>query len=717
MVSVRGTIGKRIRSYFLPIASIAAISIVLSSFLLSVLYIRQAGQILQVQEEERIEGAIQLFSQIHFGSVPSFLSIMEEEPIRDFLFGRKSLRERALQALKVLDRSLVNNELIDSIYLYSTASGILSTRAGLEREDYTDPGVLEFLEGVKNHGSPLYRLRKVSLQEEPSPRNYFTLVFGSISSSRHQIGYAMVVNLSEQKIRRALWGQITSSTMYILDREGRFLSHPDAVHFGDLARKDPRFVPIILDPSPRGIRTVRDEKGTRWIATWIDHPEIRWRFVTLASEDALFGPIFRVRNWAILASIGLLAIATLGSYLVSLQISRRIQRKRMILDFLREEINQDEHEVQRALFHRTFLSRWRKPLGMALGVLDERMKGSTVQESRSFAEMVEEVFEQTRIREVEVIELGESSILIYGTAVSPPIAMFESLKEYLLQTEGVVLGGYYIAGQFGVEDLVEGYACLQRAFRIDYLREKGELKAVPLEKTVVGRQRSCEVPGEKIPSGSLVELKDLEQAFRAGNPVEAKKAISGIADCLRRVEDPELFRFVRASVGYRLPELLHEDAELLLPGGVEGFRETLSRQDHLSDLIGFLCSVADRLQDRSSLHQERRKLELIRRVKEIVEQNLSDRSLGTEKIATEVGLSAGYLRELFKAMEGVSLLEYLGRQRLEVAKHLLQTSDLSVREVCDRSGFLNYSYFITYFKKNTGYTPKEYREKMRQQTV
>ncbi|MCX7787842.1 MAG: AraC family transcriptional regulator [Spirochaetes bacterium] len=707
MVPLRRARGNRIVSLFLPTAAIAAFSIILSALILSMLYIQQFGNILQVQEEERIRGAIQLFSQIHFGSVPAFLSIMEEEPVQDFLFGRKSLRERALQALKVLDRSLMNNELIDSIYLYSTVSGVLSTRAGLEREEPSDPTLQSFLERVGNVGFPLYRLRKVMVRGELAPRNYFTITFGSVSQLPHRIGYALVVNLSERKIRKALWGQTVSSLMYILDGEGRFLSHPEPSFFGGLAQEDSRFASLIKDPNVKGVRTVQDEKGKRWIAIWIDHPEIHWRFVTLASEESLFGPILRVRNWAILSSFGLLVFAIFGSYLISLQVNRKLQQKQMILNFLREEIHQEGNEVQGEMFHRAFLSRWRKPLAMAIGIWDGETRKGKNQEIFSFVELVEEKLVKEGTKAVEVIELGERAVLIYGGGIDDPEESFRKLKVDLETTYRIEFGGYYIERTLGAKELPHGYACLQKSFRIDYLRKRGELIPVLLEENTT--------PEEKASPVSPLDLKDLEQAFRTGSSIDAKKVVSGIEECLRNARDPDLFRYIRAAIGYRLPEILHEDAELLLPGGVRGFRTSLSECDRLDELCMVLRSVADRLQERSSIHQGRKKVELVRRVKTLIDQHLSDRSLGTEKIASEVGLSSGYLRELFRNMEGISLMEYMGRKRLEVAKNLLQTSDLSVREVCDRAGFLNYSYFITYFKKNTGYTPKEYRDRYRRE--
>jgi hypothetical protein len=142
--------------FFLPIASITSISIIVAAFFLSTLFISQFTRILQAQDAERIESAIHLFSQVHFRSIPSFLSLMEEKPIQDFLYGRGDPRERALRALQILDRAWVNNELIDSVYLYSSVSGILSTRSGWEKDRCSDPELLPFLSKLGSYGTQLY---------------------------------------------------------------------------------------------------------------------------------------------------------------------------------------------------------------------------------------------------------------------------------------------------------------------------------------------------------------------------------------------------------------------------------------------------------------------------------------------------------------------------------------------------------------------------------
>ncbi len=159
-----------------------------------------------------------------------------------------------------------------------------------------------------------------------------------------------------------------------------------------------------------------------------------------------------------------------------------------------------------------------------------------------------------------------------------------------------------------------------------------------------------------------------------------------------------------------IPDLLGDQAETLLEGGTEEFKCALSKAERLDRAERVLRPIPARLSERGDLHAERRKRELIERVKALVESRMGDRSLGTAAIASEVGLSTSYLRDLFRQTEGVALLEYVGSRRLELAKKLLLESKAPVREVCEQAGFINYSYFFTYFKKSTGQTPSEFRE-------
>lgn len=82
-----------------------------------------------------------------------------------------------------------------------------------------------------------------------------------------------------------------------------------------------------------------------------------------------------------------------------------------------------------------------------------------------------------------------------------------------------------------------------------------------------------------------------------------------------------------------------------------------------------------------------------------------------QDIADTFAVSSNYLSQTFKKHMGIGLIEYSNRQKIEEAKRLLQESTLKLYEISDMLGFNNSFYFSRVFKKVTGMTPKDYRNK------
>jgi YesN/AraC family two-component response regulator len=74
-------------------------------------------------------------------------------------------------------------------------------------------------------------------------------------------------------------------------------------------------------------------------------------------------------------------------------------------------------------------------------------------------------------------------------------------------------------------------------------------------------------------------------------------------------------------------------------------------------------------------------------------------------------LSPNYLSALFKKEVGMTLTEYIQTEKIKEAKKLISYSDTSISEICSLLNFNDQSYFTKLFKKYTGITPKQYREK------
>lgn len=83
--------------------------------------------------------------------------------------------------------------------------------------------------------------------------------------------------------------------------------------------------------------------------------------------------------------------------------------------------------------------------------------------------------------------------------------------------------------------------------------------------------------------------------------------------------------------------------------------------------------------------------------------------ISVKSISAELYITPNYFSQIFKSQLGMNFIDYLNEIRIEHAKKLLKNHKLKIYEVAEQSGYQNYKYFNTVFKKYTGYSPKEYR--------
>jgi AraC-like DNA-binding protein/uncharacterized protein YxeA len=92
--------------------------------------------------------------------------------------------------------------------------------------------------------------------------------------------------------------------------------------------------------------------------------------------------------------------------------------------------------------------------------------------------------------------------------------------------------------------------------------------------------------------------------------------------------------------------------------------------------------------------------------------NHYDNTLTLKNLAQNVNLSPFYFTRFFKKETGYTPYEYIIKTRLNNAKILLKTTDLSIKEIAFKCGFTTESSFINCFKKNTLITPGHFRKTM-----
>ena len=92
-----------------------------------------------------------------------------------------------------------------------------------------------------------------------------------------------------------------------------------------------------------------------------------------------------------------------------------------------------------------------------------------------------------------------------------------------------------------------------------------------------------------------------------------------------------------------------------------------------------------------------------------IEQHMEEKIHATD-LAKRVGYNEYYLTRLFKQETGLSVANYVKFAKVERAKILLDSTELSVQQIADKLGFTTRSYFIQCFRTVTGMTPTTWRE-------
>ena len=86
-----------------------------------------------------------------------------------------------------------------------------------------------------------------------------------------------------------------------------------------------------------------------------------------------------------------------------------------------------------------------------------------------------------------------------------------------------------------------------------------------------------------------------------------------------------------------------------------------------------------------------------------------------ESVCSNIYMSKYHFCRLFKEKIGLTVMEYVLKTRLVMAKELLEKEKTSITEVASRCGFCSLSYFSRVFKEETGMTPLAYRKRRNEQ--
>lgn len=108
--------------------------------------------------------------------------------------------------------------------------------------------------------------------------------------------------------------------------------------------------------------------------------------------------------------------------------------------------------------------------------------------------------------------------------------------------------------------------------------------------------------------------------------------------------------------------------------------------------------------------------EEIKRAQDYIEKNFQDR-ISVDQLATLCTMGRRSFERRFKKATSNTVSEYIQRVKIEAAKKGFETSRKNINEVMSEVGYADNKAFRTIFKRKTGLSPVEYRNKYNKEAI
>lgn len=689
---------------FVPLLLVVATLVIVLALVMSTLYQRETERQFASSYLSSLKLVSSLYEQRRLHAIPVIEQLFENQDVQEYLFAQTTSAEQALRSLStILDDYVLRRDYIHSIYLYNGRWGYYSTFDGYEQQDCkSDPTLSGWIQQVGE--TPLsFGLRKVrfshsfnngdaGLQEQ----DLYSMIISHRSENPDK-EYALVVNLSESEARAMFTQNIpeTEDGFYILEGDGVFLSHPDSSYFGTHVEEHSLFEQVFRLAGGEGYQILRDPGGKRYFVCWTDQGTMGWRLFYLMPMSRILAGYHEMNRSIILLVVLLLVVSLLVLARFSGSLYRSLSYERRLARYLRGESLEEEEPVIGHHLYTFALVR--------MVPLHDRYRFFSMEERADFHDAMVKLmarFLKRRMEHTLFVSLGAGEFA--WICLSSPAAMKGRLR---------LLG----------DAVHDGFSCRLNAvvgsgeLSFDSLPEWSRRMENQLQEQTVAGLSAIDFAREREPEEENVyDMQEMVVALKAKDGDAFQRAMSPL---LGRIEEhPSIFGFdlLRITLEMSVRQYVKQEMDLYHPGGTAALIDALEEGDRTIERLHLLCSDISLALHQASENRQGSKLSsFVEEANQYIGEHLDDANLNSAMVAWHLGLSLNYTRTLYKQVTGMSINEVIGSRRLEKAASMLASSDDPVNTIRIACGFLNYSYFCTYFKEKYGVSPSLYRKQRR----
>lgn len=646
-------------------------------------------------------------------------------------------------AQQQLDNYRASLPFIESIYVYNAKSNQFyissnNARNGIQlKSELDDKGILDLFKNYKDHRPflPIPRTYNIGSLES-TPVSSYTYLCYSVIDDTNDLNTAVVVNIS------ASWlGLPLDQSEKELNKENTFIINQDGILYSSndmqpmlTDMSDKSYIQKIIQDTSQSTYFVDTVDEVKSLITFTSPDQLGWRYVRITPYSNINHELSQMRYRTLYISLGILLLGLLISLTLSHGIYRPIDK--VIRKFKTMEIERrDHHHILKQDFLRnTILGRETNNAEVLRQKLQYFNSGLMV-DSKSLIVLVRiDQFPAVLDQYKDDIKLIRYAIMNVCTEIASPSFQVEAIDMWddsLL----LVLNIQETLIKMERDSLIEMAEHMQLSIT-KHLKLSISITFSPVKESIeqcisvynqvheASFHRLFKGHGSVLFSDDIMNLKSKEYMF----PVQKEKQfieslMSGNVDKARSYymdivgEISEYsFTVVQLVISHlaltvnnvlkalkknnailTIPEF---DTTFLLPNHVETIEEIHTSYFKIFEEISL------KLEEKRSTKQE----DLIRKVHQIIERDYSNSNLCLNSIADEFTMSPIYLSRLYKQLTTNALSDIISEMRLNKAKELLKTSEYTIVDIAEKTGFTSSSYFYRLFKSSTGITPSDYRK-------
>lgn len=663
--------------------------------------------------------------------------------------------EPGMNDIRTADAQLTNFRLsipfIESVYIYNGKQKVFYVNSIINRNEnreaiqkkseFDDTFAVELVDSFRKYRPyrPIPRTY-VTNKAEKTIKNYYTfLMYDAFSGD--DIGHAVIINFSEEWISNNIsdGSPANNSWQFILDQSGIVVSGSGLYPMMSDLRAIPYIQTILAAESSGSFMETID--GRKYLVSYTEPDMAGWRQVKATPRDYILRSVTRMKYITIFIGLALVMVGLIASYFLTKRLYVPIDTLMTTLRKLSLEEKNNVHLLRQVFFRDIFLGRGAydgQTIEIKLEELETAFNAAgyfcivllKIDRYLAFSQEFTAV-DQSLVKnaimsacaeiipgraKVSLLDMGNNGIVVILNSldVRGDLAP-DVLEERLVILRKTIEGNHNLSvsitvsnTEAGIQNLQDMYAeTLEASF---YRLYRGHGCIIHAREVQSIASETYEYPG--------ATEKRLVTALLAGKIVDARERYDEIVSGTNN-HPVNAFNLMLSRVVFALDETLktvrkYYGVDLEIGKNISVAK--LSNAETIGEINAQLYAVFDDIGDVLLDRKNNRNGQTVEKINRHIESGYMRQDLYIDSIAEYLGKSPAYISHLYKRHTGTTILDKIVDVRMAHANNLLLTTELSVTEISERTGFSSSSYLFKVFKKINGVTPNEFRGRQEKHT-